>query len=72
MKTKTYHHTNLGSFAPRELADNAGYIRYHDSPRYSSASDKQLEEWAGSFIKPVRAAAITEQCERRLEDWRRS
>ena len=72
MRTKTYHHSNLGSFAPRELADNAGYIRYHDSPRYSSASYEQLAKWAESPTRAVRAAAITEQCERRLEDWRRS
>jgi len=73
MKIKKYHQTNLGAFAPKGLADDAGYIRYHDDPRYALASDERLKEWAGSFyVKPVRAAAVIEQCKRELAAWRRS
>ena len=72
MKTKTYHVTNLGSFAPTGLADNEGYVRYHVSPRYGKATDSQLADWADSRSIAVRNAAITEQCERRLADWQKN
>lgn len=70
MKTKKYHQSNLGSYAPTQVADSYGYITYHDSPRYAKASAEQLGEWASSRISVVRSAAITEQCERELAKWR--
>lgn len=72
MKTKSYHISNLGSYAPSHIADNNGYVTYHDSIRYGKASDEQLAEWAESRNKAVRNAAITEQAERDLEEWRKN
>lgn len=69
MKKQSYHISNLGSYAPSHIADKDGYVSYHDSPRYSAATDAQLEEWAGDSRKLVRNAAITEQAERRLAAW---
>ena len=69
MKTKSYHVSNLGSFAPSGLADNQGYVMYHVSPRYGRATDEQLATWADSRSAVVRAAAITEQAERELAEW---
>lgn len=71
MKTKSYHKSNLGSFAP-SISTNDGYITYHDSPRYAKASEEQLEEWAGARIAAVRNAALTEQAERALGEWRKN
>lgn len=71
MRTKTYHISNLGSFAPGGLADSSGFVTYHDSERYGKATDAQLEEWSESSRAAVRAAALTEQAERRLEQWRK-
>lgn len=71
MKTKSYHISNLGSFAPSSANVENGYVTYHDSPRYGKASDEQLEEWAGSRTKAVRNAAVTEQAERALAKWQK-
>jgi hypothetical protein len=69
MNTRSYHISNLGSYAPRGI-DTNGYVTYHVSRQYSKASDEQLAEWAAeSRIKAVRNAAITEQAERRLAKW---
>lgn len=70
MKIKSYHVSNLGSFAPRECAGNDGYVVYHDSPRYRTATEEQLASWSESRIKPVRNAAKTEIAERALSEWR--
>jgi hypothetical protein len=71
MKTKTYHHTNLGSYFPaRASVDSSGFVTYHDSPRYSRATESQLRDWADSRIGSVRNAAVTEMAERDLEAWR--
>ena len=71
MKTKSYHISNLGSYAPRAaVADPEGYVTYHDSARYAEASDEQLDAWAESRNAAVRNAALTEQAERRLKQWR--
>ncbi len=70
MKTKTYHITNLGSFAPRGCAGRDGYVIYHDSPRYRNATYEQLAEWSESKTKAVRNAAKTELAERALNIWR--
>ena len=70
MKTKSFHHSNMGSYAPRGYADNEGYITYHDSPRYAAASMSKLLEWENSRAKVGRAAAATEIAERALQDWR--
>lgn len=72
MKTKSYHISNLGSYATSGIADNNGYVTYHDSPRYGIASDEELDEWADSRTKSVRNAAITEQAERRLKEWQKA
>jgi hypothetical protein len=69
MKTRSYHISNLGSYAPSHIADNNGYVTYHDSDRYGKATDEQLEEWAESRTTAVRNAAITEQAERKLAEW---
>jgi hypothetical protein len=71
MKTKSYHKSNLGSFAPA-ISTNDGYIVYHDSPRYGKATEEQLEAWAESRIKAVSNAARTEQAERALNEWRKN
>lgn len=68
MKTKSYHHTDLGSYAPSGATrDSQGYIVYHDSPRYSRATEEQLRQWSETG---VRNAALTEQAERSLAQWR--
>jgi len=72
MRVKKYHATNLGSFAPTEIADVEGYVTYHDSHRYADATEEQLAEWAASRLTAVRAAAVTEQAERCLAEWQRS
>jgi hypothetical protein len=70
MKTKTYHISHFGEFAPHHLADSRGFVTYHDNPRYASASEDQLGEWSSSRITAVRAAAVTEIQGRRLQEWR--
>jgi hypothetical protein len=71
MKHKSYHHSNLGSHAPSgATSDSQGYITYHASPRYATASPEQLDKWAASNITAVRNAALTESAERALEIWR--
>jgi len=70
MKTKTYHITNLGSFAPRGIAGQDGYVICHDSKRYSNANESQLATWRESRSKAVRNAALTEIAERSLQVWR--
>ncbi len=70
MKTKTYHISNLGKFAPGGCADSTGYVTYHDSPRYRTATEDQLSMWAESRTKAVRNAAYTEMAERALSEWR--
>ena len=73
MKTKKYHQSNLGSYAPAGASrDSQGYITYHESPRYSSASREQLDAWADSRTAVVRNAALTEIAERALEEWRKT
>lgn len=70
MRTKSYHISNLGSYAPHGCADFAGFVIYHESPRYSRASESQLSGWSRSRIRAVRNAARTELAERALEAWR--
>lgn len=72
MKTKAYHITNLGAFAPHGCAGRDGYVTYHDSPRYADATDAQLEQWVHKGRKAVRNAALTEIAERQIEQWRES
>jgi len=71
MKTKTYHLSNLGSFAPSGVTNNGGYVTYHDSPRYDSASESKLRDWSESRISSIRNAALTELAERSIESWRK-
>lgn len=70
MKTKTFHATNMGRFAPTYLADNNGYITIHDSTRYQQAKDQELAEWRRSSVPAIRAAAIVELAEREIQRWR--
>jgi len=65
MKKRTYHVSNLGQFAPHEIADADGYVTRHDHPRYALASDELLEKLSHSGSRLVRNAAITEQENRR-------
>jgi hypothetical protein len=68
MKKDITHISNFGSFAP--IGANAlGYIEYHDSPRYSKASDSQLDEWQESPNKLIRNAARIELANRGLRAW---
>lgn len=70
MKTKSYHYTMLGSYAPSAATrDSQGYITYHASPRYAVATEKQLEEWSQSRNTAVRNAALTAIAERALKIW---
>jgi hypothetical protein len=69
MKTKSYHINNLGAFAVTSIADSMGYVKYHDSTRYKSASESQLDDWSISRLSAVRNAAITEYAERALNKW---
>lgn len=70
MKTRTYHISTLGSFAPRGIAGQDGYVICHDSPRYDTANEDQLATWRESRNKAVRNAALTEIAERSLQVWR--
>jgi len=71
MKTKSYHHTALGSYAPSAATrDSQGYITYHSSPRYGKATAEQLDEWSRSRIAAVKNAAETEIANRALAAWR--
>jgi len=70
MKTRTYHISTLGRFAPRGCAGQDGYVIYHDSPRYKTATVDRLLFWVESKAKPVRNAAKTEIAERALNIWR--
>ena len=70
MKTRTFHATNMGRFAPTYLADNNGYITIHDSTRYQQAKDQELAEWRRSSVPAIRAAAIVELAEREIQRWR--
>lgn len=72
MKTKSYHISNLGSFAPSSATVENGYVTYHDSPRYRNATEDQLNEWSGVRTKAVRNAAVTEIAERALRVWQKS
>lgn len=65
MKKSTYHVSNLGQYAPHEIADADGYVTRHDHPRYATATDEQLDRWSRSGSRLVRNAAITEQANRR-------
>jgi hypothetical protein len=70
MKTKSYHHTALGSYTPAGATrDGQGYVTYHDSPRYAAATEDQLDAWSESRTTPVRNAALTEIAERALKVW---
>ena len=73
MKTRSFHISNFGSFAPAVTTDTEGYVTIHDSPRYGAASDEQLESWSSNGrTEAVRNAAATEIAERRLNEWRNS
>ena len=65
MKKHTYHVSNLGQYAPHEIADADGYVTRHDHPRYETATADQLSRWSRSGSRLVRNAAITELANRR-------
>ena len=60
----------MGSYGAGLPTNSNGYVTIHDSPRYAKATDEQLAEWAKSRTQAVRAAALTEQAERGLREWR--
>jgi len=71
MKTKTYHVSRMGNMVSLPVRSNVnGYVTYHDSPRYRTATDEQLAEWAeyGRTLA-VRNAAGTEIGCRNLAEW---
>jgi hypothetical protein len=70
MKTKTYHITNFGSFAPSGVDAVDGYVTIHDSARYAEASEEELGAWENSKLSAVRHAALTERAQRLLDRWR--
>jgi len=72
MKIKSYHITNLGSFAPsRATQDSQGFVAYHCSERYATATESQLDGWADSRVAAVRNAALTEAAGRALAAWQK-
>ncbi len=70
MRTDKTHITTFGTFRPYTKTDTEGYIEYHDSQRYSTATDEQLETWRGSRFRLIRNAAAIEQANRQIADWR--
>ena len=69
MKKSETHQSNFGTFAPVG-ANVGGYIEYHDSPRYSRATNAQLEEWASDAkMLIVRNAARIELANRKIRAW---
>ena len=70
MKTRTYHISNFGSFAPAGVDCVDGYVTIHESTRYSTATVEQLNTWTTSRFSAVRDAALTELADRAIEDWR--
>ena len=69
MKISTYHVSNFGSFAPRGVYQENGFVTYHDSPRYAKATVDKLNEWAESEKSAIRNAALTQKAERILAAW---
>lgn len=72
MKTRTYHISNFGSFAPAGVECVDGYVTIHESIRYSTATVPQLHEWSTSRLPAVRDAALTELANRAVQQWRNS
>ena len=70
MKTKTYHVSNFGSFAPANVDAVDGYVTIHDSDRYKEASEEELGAWENSRLPAVKHAALTERAQRLLDRWR--
>lgn len=70
MKTKSFHASNMGRFAPTYLADQDGYITVHDSDRYEKATVAELSAWRRSTVGEIRAAAIVELAAREIQRWR--
>ena len=69
MRKSSTHISNFGKFAPIG-ANVGGYIEYHDSPRYSRATNAQLEEWASDAkMQIVRNAARIELANRAILKW---
>lgn len=71
-KTNSYHVSNLGKFAPREIADKDGFVLYHDSPEYERMDLAELIKASTHRVKIIRNAAITEIATRKLQAWRES
>ena len=70
MKTASYHIGNFGKFAPTEIADNMGFVEYHDSPKYTKMTNAQLDALQSHRLRLVRNAAITEIASRAVAKWR--
>ena len=68
-KSKT-HISNFGNAHPQAAANREGYIEYHNSGRYASATDSQLDKWLQDPNVFVKNAAAIEIAERELNVWR--
>lgn len=66
MKKSYTHRTNFGSFAPDCIIDPDGFIGYHNSTRYSSATEEQLAQWTKNGPKLVCAAVEIERTNRAI------
>jgi len=70
MKTTKFHVSNLGKFRAGVVADDCGYVRCHDSPRYDTATDDQLADWRENGRSlAVRNAAGAEMCNRQIAEY---
>lgn len=72
MKTKKTHVNNFGKFCPQCAADTEGFITYHDSDRYSEASEEQLVIYGESGSPLVRRAVAVERACRDLAEWQQN
>jgi len=72
MNTKRFHKSNLGSFGGCLPVDFFGYVTVHDSPRYETASEAQLDEWSASRFAAIRTAVTVERACRALGKWQRT
>ena len=76
MHTKHTHKSNFGSALTGEIerrltADADGYIEYHDDPRYKELLEYELTDLVlKSEDSAVRNAALVEEMERAIHNWR--
>lgn len=72
MATRQFHISNMGAYSNGLVANHGGYVTVHDSPRYDTATEEQLRNWAESGrTLAVRNAAQTELNNRALATWQK-